>query len=151
MTTIEIPDNLKSLFTAAVDERDGSYVVELPETEITHGELQPDATYRIAVLPTASPDQAATSTDEATQHDHESNPGQTSGPPVEEGETRTVTIEDLGDQGDGIARVERGYVIIVPDTNEGDTVTVGITHVRDNVAFAEVSDSATETEATQVS
>ncbi len=29
-------------------------------------------------------------------------------------ETRYVEIEDIGKQGDGIARVERGYVIIVP-------------------------------------
>lgn len=65
----------------------------------------------------------------------------TSGPPVEEGEVRDVEIEDIGDKGDGIARVERGYVIIVPGTDEGDRVTIEITNVRENVAFSEVVES----------
>lgn len=59
-------------------------------------------------------------------------------PPVKEGERREVEIEDIGEQGDGIARVKRGYVIIVPDTEIGERVTVEITKVRQNVAFAEV-------------
>jgi len=58
------------------------------------------------------------------------------GPPVSEGERRTVTIETLGDEGDGIAKVERGYVVIVSDAEPGDTVTVEITNVRENVSFA---------------
>ena len=59
-------------------------------------------------------------------------------PPVEEGETRTVEIENIGDQGDGITRVERGFVVIVPDTEQGERVAIEITDVRENVAFAEV-------------
>jgi predicted RNA-binding protein with TRAM domain len=59
-------------------------------------------------------------------------------PPVEEGEQRDVEIENLGDQGDGITRVERGFVVIVPDTEPSERVTVEITDVRENVAFAEV-------------
>ena len=61
-----------------------------------------------------------------------------SGPPVQSGEIREVEIETLGDQGDGIARVERGYVIIVPGTEKGDQVRIEITTVRDNVAFGDV-------------
>jgi predicted RNA-binding protein with TRAM domain len=64
--------------------------------------------------------------------------GGTSPGPVEEGEERTVEIEDIGEQGDGITRVERGFVVIVPDTEQGERVTVEITDVRENVAFAEV-------------
>ncbi|OYR71246.1 deoxyribonuclease, partial [Halorubrum sp. E3] len=45
-----------------------------------------------------------------------------------------------GDQGDGIAKVERGYVVIVPETSVGDRVTVEIQQVRENVAFADVVD-----------
>jgi predicted RNA-binding protein with TRAM domain len=45
---------------------------------------------------------------------------------------------DIGDQGDGITRVERGFVVIVPDTKETERVTIEITDVRENVAFAEV-------------
>jgi predicted RNA-binding protein with TRAM domain len=59
-------------------------------------------------------------------------------PPVEEGETREVEIEDLGEQGDGITRVERGFVVIVPDTKESERVNIEITDVRQNVAFAEI-------------
>lgn len=59
-------------------------------------------------------------------------------PPVEVGETREVEIDSLGEQGDGIARVERGYVLIIPDTEVGDRVTARIETTKQNVAFAEV-------------
>lgn len=48
------------------------------------------------------------------------------GPPVEDDECRVVEIEDVGEQGDGIARAERGYVIIVPDTEPGERVVIEI-------------------------
>jgi predicted RNA-binding protein with TRAM domain len=64
-------------------------------------------------------------------------------PPVEQGDVRSVTIDTLGDQGDGLARVERGFVVIVPGTQPGDRVDVEITDVRQTVAFAEpVSDAS---------
>jgi len=86
----------------------------------------------VAVLPSPSNDEA---NDTDTESQRERGPSE---PPVEEGEQRTVEIEDLGDQGDGLARVERGFVVIVPDTEQGERVTVEITDVRENVAFAEV-------------
>jgi len=57
---------------------------------------------------------------------------------VVEGEVRTVTIEALGDQGDGIAKVERGYVLIVPGGEPGDELTVRIDEARENVGFAQM-------------
>jgi len=51
-----------------------------------------------------------------------------------------VTIESLGDQGDGIAKIDRGYVVIVPGTRPDDEVTVEIENARENVAFARVRD-----------
>jgi predicted RNA-binding protein with TRAM domain len=51
-----------------------------------------------------------------------------------------VEIEYLGDQGDGIAKVERGYVVIAPDTSIGDRVTAEIQQARETVAFADVVD-----------
>jgi predicted RNA-binding protein with TRAM domain len=57
---------------------------------------------------------------------------------VSEGETRTVEIEDVGDQGDGLTRVERGFVVIVPETDVGERVRIEISDVRDTVAFGEV-------------
>ena len=59
-------------------------------------------------------------------------------PPVNEEETRTVTIETTGDQGDGIARVERGYVVIVPSSVPGDELEVEIQTVKQNFAMAEI-------------
>ncbi|ACV24769.1 TRAM domain-containing protein [Methanocaldococcus fervens] len=56
--------------------------------------------------------------------------------PVKEGETYTVTIEDMGRGGDGIARIE-GFVVFVPETQKGDTVDVKITAVKNKFAFAE--------------
>lgn len=64
--------------------------------------------------------------------------GTSAQPPVEEGETLDVEVEDLGDKGDGIARIGPGYVVFIPDTDVGDRVTVEITQARENFAFAEV-------------
>lgn len=132
---MEIPDQLRCLFSATVEERGDSYVVEVPEQEVLLGDLQQGETYRVAVLP--SPSDA-----EVNDTDTDTEPRRVRGapkPPVEEGEQRTVKIEDIGDQGDGITRVERGFVVIVPDTEQGERVSVKITDVRENVAFAEVA------------
>ena len=59
-------------------------------------------------------------------------------PPVAEGEERRLQIEDVGDKGDGIARVGPGYVVFVSDTEIGQQPLVRITTVRENFAFAEV-------------
>ena len=129
---MEISEQLQCLFSGNVHERNGSYVVEVPEQELRLGELQTDETYRVAVL-TSPEDNNTNNTD--TNHQPEQS-AQT--PPVEEGEQRTVEIEDIGDQGDGITRVERGFVVIVPDTKQSERVTIEISDVRENVAFAEV-------------
>jgi len=59
-------------------------------------------------------------------------------PPVAEGEERCLQIEDVGDKGDGIARVGPGYIVFVSDTEIGQQPLVRITTVRENFAFAEV-------------
>ncbi len=129
---MDISEQLRCLFSASVEEHDGSYVIEVPEQEIRLGNIQQAETYRVAVLPSPT-------TDEANDTGAGSQPEQTlQTPPVEEGEQRDVEIEDIGEQGDGITRVERGFVVIVPDTKQGERVTVEITDVRENVAFAEV-------------
>lgn len=53
-------------------------------------------------------------------------------------EVRDVAIETTGDQGDGIAKVERGYVVIVPGGQPGDEPTVEIEQVQENVTFASI-------------
>ncbi|MDD1771274.1 MAG: TRAM domain-containing protein, partial [Methanomassiliicoccales archaeon] len=57
--------------------------------------------------------------------------------PVEEGKEYTVTITDIGSQGDGIARIE-GFVVFVPETKVGQAVKVKITRVGNKSAFAKV-------------
>jgi predicted RNA-binding protein with TRAM domain len=59
-------------------------------------------------------------------------------PPVEKGETVEVEVEDIGEQGDGIARIGPGYIVFVPGADIGDRITVEINQVRENFAFGEV-------------
>jgi predicted RNA-binding protein with TRAM domain len=129
---MEISEQLRCLFSGTVEERDGSYVIEVPDQELQLGDLQASDPYRVAVLPSPSTDDA-----DGTDVDSQSDQAAQS-PPVEEGDQRTVEIEDIGEQGDGITRVERGFVVIVPDTEQGERVTIEITDVGQNVAFADV-------------
>ncbi|MHC1577598.1 deoxyribonuclease [ANME-1 cluster archaeon ex4572_4] len=57
--------------------------------------------------------------------------------PLNIGETYEVEIEDVGREGDGIARVE-GFVVFVPNTKKGDKVKIKVTKVSRRVGFAEV-------------
>ncbi|WP_254280770.1 TRAM domain-containing protein [Haloarcula marina] len=135
---MEISDQLRCVFSADVEQQDNSYLIEVPEQEIRLGDLQQGEAYRVAVLPCPSNEEANDiDTDTDTKAEPERERGR-SKPPVEEGEERSVEIEDIGEQGDGITRVERGFVLIVPDTEQGERVVVEIADVRENVAFAEV-------------
>ena len=126
---MKIPDNLLCLFNAEIVEEDGSYIIEVPSQEIAVGDVQVGETYRAALLGT----RAKPKTDSTPQREDDALT-----PPVETGETRTVDIEGTGEQGDGIARVERGYVVIVPDSEKGERVTIEITDVTETVGFADV-------------
>jgi predicted RNA-binding protein with TRAM domain len=124
---IEIPDELRTLFTQTVERRGDRYVVEIPAQAVTADTVTPGTVYRVALLtdqPTAG---SATAPDDQTV---------SPSPPVTEGEHRTVTIDDIGAEGDGIATVDRGYVVIVPGGTPGETVPVEITRVTHTVAFA---------------
>jgi predicted RNA-binding protein with TRAM domain len=119
---VEVPDTLQSLFTGSVEERDGRYVVTIPRREVAHGTVEAGDVCRVAILPQVAAD--------------ESDPA-AADPPVSEGDVRSVTVETTGDQGDGIAKVERGYVVIVPGAEPGDEVTVELATVHENFAIAE--------------
>jgi len=56
--------------------------------------------------------------------------------PVASGDELDVEIVDVGSEGDGIAKVEE-FTVFVPETETGDTVTVEITDVKPQFAFAE--------------
>jgi predicted RNA-binding protein with TRAM domain len=159
---VEITDSLACLYTGRVESRGDDYVVTVPASEIEHGSVSVGETYRIAVLDRAGPDEgesaSGTGNGGASVPDADGAAAETSSddgqrptsrgaagavqpdPPVSEGEVRDVTIETLGDKGDGIAKIERGYVVIVPDAEPGEEPTVEITSVRENVSFASVVD-----------
>jgi predicted RNA-binding protein with TRAM domain len=137
-------NELLCLFSAEVTKKNGRSVIEIPAQELEVGEIGEGETYRVGLYP-ATPDRSEESTPS-----EESKPAQpthlsdrtrepdVNEPPVEEGEVIEVEIEDLGDQGDGIARVGPGFIVFVPDTEIGDRVSVEITSVKETVAFGEV-------------
>ena len=59
--------------------------------------------------------------------------------PVKVGELHDVTINAVGEKGDGIARVN-GFVVFVPNVKKGDYVKIKITKVLPKVGFAEVAE-----------
>ncbi|MCU4801845.1 23S rRNA (uridine(2552)-2'-O)-methyltransferase [Halobacteria archaeon HArc-gm2] len=59
--------------------------------------------------------------------------------PVREGDELEVTIEDVGSEGDGIAKVE-GYTLFVGGTEAGETLTVRVDDVKPNFGFAQPLD-----------
>jgi predicted RNA-binding protein with TRAM domain len=126
---MEISEQLLCLFSADVRSEDDRYVIEVPRREVETGSIQPGDTYRVALI---SRSVASDDTDAGSK------PSSEPQPPVEVGELRYVEIEDLGKQGDGIARVERGYVIIVPGAEVGERVKIEITEVKSNFAVGEV-------------
>lgn len=139
---MELSEQLLCLFSAQIETQDGSYIVKIPKQELRLGDLQEAQTYRVAMLSGLTDTKAE---QEDTERDSKRDRGAPD-PPVVEGETREVEIKDLGEQGDGITRVERGYVVIVPDTELGERVTIEITDVQPNVAFAEVVERQTHFE-----
>ncbi|SNR40279.1 TRAM domain-containing protein [Halorubrum vacuolatum] len=130
---MEISEKLLCLFSAEVREDDDGYVVEIPRREIETGAVEPGETYRVALI--ARSDEAGDSVDGDRSTTTTADGPQ---PPVEPGEMRYVEIEDLGKQGDGIARVERGYVIIVPGGEVGEQVKIEVTEVKSNFAVGEI-------------
>jgi len=133
---MDISERLRCVFSAEIEEQSDSYTITIPDSEIETGNLEAGAVYRAAILTTATETQATqTPVSDDTDDTQTQEPSE---PPVHEGATRKVTIEDIGEQGDGIARVERGYVVIVPETEMGAEVTIEITDTRENVAFGEV-------------
>jgi predicted RNA-binding protein with TRAM domain len=62
--------------------------------------------------------------------------------PVKVGDEIDVKIEAVGEKGDGIAK-EKGFVLFVPNTKEGDEVRIRVTKVLRKVGFAEVIGEST--------
>jgi len=151
---MDIPDSLLCLFNGEVERRNGSYVIEVPKNELDSGVIRDGKSYRVGLFRAAQVEdsQDETETEErkggfsgqvprtqlGNSGSNSSSGGSRDETPVKEGNTREVEIEDLGEQGDGIARIGPGYVVFVPATDIGDRVKVRITDARDNFAFADV-------------
>ncbi|WP_255192572.1 TRAM domain-containing protein [Natronobeatus ordinarius] len=133
---MEISDKLLCLFSTDVSVEDDRYVIEVPRQEVETGDIDPDEVYRVALISRESAD-SDVSTSSSTTSRRTSAPSEPQ-PPVEVGETRYVEIEDIGKQGDGIARVERGYVIIVPGAEVGERVKIEVSEVKSNFAVGEI-------------
>ena len=142
---VEIPDRLECLFSTSINQQGGSYRIEVPRSELEEGTITSGETYRVAIVSgTPRSDDAETRQQPdgaSTSPKSDSNGPTQQEPPVEPGDVREVTIESLGNQGDGIAKIDRGYVVIVPGTRPDDEVTVEIENARENVAFARVRDN----------
>lgn len=145
---IEIPESLRTVFTARVEERRGEYVLRIPPSQIENDAISAGDTYRVAITAVPGDEEPETATiEESSQRTDGPTPTATNrGPPVEDGEILDVTIETVGDQGDGIAKVDRGFVVIVPDAEPGEEPTVRIETVHENMAFAEIIEQDTGVE-----
>ncbi|EMA54130.1 MULTISPECIES: TRAM domain-containing protein [Halococcus] len=132
---MEISDKLLCLFNADVTESEDSYTVEIPRREVENGSIEPGETYRVALVSREPTEESSSSS-----RSRSSTPSSEPQPPVDVGEMRYVEVEDIGKQGDGIARVERGYVIIVPGAEIGERVKVEVTEVKSNFAVGEIID-----------
>lgn len=161
---VSIPTELESLFSGRISETSSEYVIEVPKSEVESGVLQTGEDYRVGLFSRiassqSSGDNQSSSASESVVSDSQ-DPGaiqhrahnsrqtkpdtsqknrsysSTVTPPVSEGELIEVEIESIGNEGDGIAKVDDGYVIFVPKTSEGDTVLIRIKTVKENVAFA---------------
>ena len=135
---MEISEDLRCLFTGQVEADGDSYQITVPEREVNLGAIESEETYRVVIMPAESQTEPTPTAESAP--DDTTNQSQGEKPPVDVGETREVEIDSIGDQGDGIARINQGYVVIVPDTEVGDRATVRIENAQENVAFAEIVD-----------
>lgn len=142
---MDVSDDLLCLYTARLEERDGEFVFEVPGSELEYGDLEDGGVYRVAVLPQGG----SSSDEEGRGRGRRTQRRPNREPPVSEGDVREVTIEGLGDQGDGIARVDRGYVVIVPDTDVGDEVEIEIRELHDNFAMGRVIEGEEEEPSTE--
>jgi 23S rRNA (uridine2552-2'-O)-methyltransferase len=57
--------------------------------------------------------------------------------PVKVGEEADVTIDSVGEKGDGVTKI-KGFILFVPGTKAGEKVRIKVTKVLRNFGFAEV-------------
>ena len=144
-------DSVLCMFTSRLKRRNDTYTLEIPEQEVEVGSLEEGKAYKVALFEAGEIESGQESgeprsgftgqvpgTQMGTQQPQPESKKELDQPPVEEGEIREVEIEDIGEKGDGLARIPPGYVVFVENTSPGDRVRIKITEARDNFAFAEV-------------
>jgi predicted RNA-binding protein with TRAM domain len=113
-------------------------LIEVPSQEIQVGDVTQDGVYRVALTapPTGEADftEKSSESEQQLRRERQSEPT----PPVDEGDIREVEIEGLGGQGDGVGKIDRGYVMKVSGTEPGDKVTAEMQAVKQNFAIGEV-------------
>jgi predicted RNA-binding protein with TRAM domain len=134
---VDVPDSLRTLYSATVDSAGDSYSIEVPASEVEDGSLDVDEQYRVALLQLP---ESQKEPGELQHSAHQHPPGSANDsppvdPPVDEGEILEVEISDIGDEGDGLARLD-GFVVFVPGGKPGDRLTVRIQKVKTTVAHA---------------
>ena len=132
---MQLDNNLLTVFTAQITEEDDHNVIQIPDREFELGSLEPGETYQVALLGNLDTVEKPTTSAPSQNQQQTTTPSE---PPVSVGEQLDVEIEDVGEQGDGVARVGPGYVVFVPDTTVGDRVTIEVTKTMENFGFAEV-------------
>ncbi len=135
---MESSEQLKSLFSAPVVETGDSYVIEVPRSEIDEGSVDGTESYQVALLSSGRVSVEAESSARSQNSNPSTEQQEPQSPPVIEGEERIVEITEMGDKGDGLTRVERGFVVIVPGTEVEERVRIRIEPVHETVAFGEV-------------
>lgn len=121
-------NDLLAIFSAEIERSNGDYVITIPKRELDIGELNEGSVYRFGVM-NSNGSKHSSGSHEPTE--------ERSGPPVDEGDVLEVEIDSKGEEGDGIAYVEGGYVVFVPNTAIGEHVTVEIVSVGPRFARAE--------------
>jgi 23S rRNA (uridine2552-2'-O)-methyltransferase len=102
-------------------------VFEGPDTDDLRGDVDEEFEYARTIHPEASRD--------ASSELYVVGKGRVTAP-VSTGEELEVDVEDVGDEGDGVAKVD-GYTLFVPGADAGETVAVRVTDVKPRFGFAE--------------
>lgn len=132
-----IDDSLISMFHSTLktgSSRDEP-LVQVPSSELETGPLAEGETYRVAVLGPVEGSNNEGPVARVSGNNQDENPATSSEYPVAEGEQIEVVIEDIGDEGDGIAKVN-GYAVIVPDAELSEELVVEVNHTTGSHAFA---------------
>tara|TARA_A100001037_G_scaffold306718_1_gene354534 strand:- start:18119 stop:18508 length:390 start_codon:yes stop_codon:yes gene_type:complete len=117
------------LFFSTVESNEEFHFIKIPLQEFINSNLNEDELYRVLFLQ-KSPITNSSISSSLSPHSAKA--------PVNPGDVCEVTIEDIGSEGDGIAKVGLGYIIFVPKTDIGHKVKIKINTVAKKYAFAEV-------------